>query len=211
MDDTYRFLRQVEHRLQILFDRQTHEMPRDHGGAADPGDPDGLRPAGAWEDRDRPGPAVPGRLPEQDRAEPADPQPPPPRRLPATTTAPRPTPWSTWCSTPTPAEEHIAEVLGRYPFRDRADRLSQPDGPGPRGLPVPLAGALPPLPRGDRPAAAPGRRPDRRPRHDARRTSRRSRPRWAPRRSSGSCSTSIRPACGSTSSSARPASSSRRS
>ncbi|AMV38922.1 bifunctional [glutamate--ammonia ligase]-adenylyl-L-tyrosine phosphorylase/[glutamate--ammonia-ligase] adenylyltransferase [Planctomyces sp. SH-PL62] len=29
MDDTYRFLRQVEHRLQILFDRQTHEMPRD--------------------------------------------------------------------------------------------------------------------------------------------------------------------------------------
>lgn len=28
MDDTYRFLRQVEHRLQILFDRQTHEMPR---------------------------------------------------------------------------------------------------------------------------------------------------------------------------------------
>ena len=28
MDDTYRFLRQVEHRLQMLFDRQTHEMPR---------------------------------------------------------------------------------------------------------------------------------------------------------------------------------------
>ena len=28
MDDTYRFLRRVEHRLQILFDRQTHEMPR---------------------------------------------------------------------------------------------------------------------------------------------------------------------------------------
>ena len=29
MDDTYRFLRRVEHRLQIMFDRQTHEMPRD--------------------------------------------------------------------------------------------------------------------------------------------------------------------------------------
>ena len=28
MDDTYRFLRRVEHRLQLLFDRQTHEMPR---------------------------------------------------------------------------------------------------------------------------------------------------------------------------------------
>ncbi len=29
MDDTYRFLRRVEHRLQIVFDRQTHEMPRE--------------------------------------------------------------------------------------------------------------------------------------------------------------------------------------
>jgi glutamate-ammonia-ligase adenylyltransferase len=29
MDDTYRFLRQLEHRLQILFDRQTHQMPRE--------------------------------------------------------------------------------------------------------------------------------------------------------------------------------------
>ena len=29
MEDTYRFLRQVEHRLQIMFDRQTHQMPRD--------------------------------------------------------------------------------------------------------------------------------------------------------------------------------------
>src|SRR5262249_59936302 len=29
LDDTYRFLRRVEHRLQIVFDRQTHEMPRD--------------------------------------------------------------------------------------------------------------------------------------------------------------------------------------
>jgi [glutamine synthetase] adenylyltransferase / [glutamine synthetase]-adenylyl-L-tyrosine phosphorylase len=29
MDDTYRFLRRLEHRLQILFDRQTHEMPRE--------------------------------------------------------------------------------------------------------------------------------------------------------------------------------------
>jgi [glutamine synthetase] adenylyltransferase / [glutamine synthetase]-adenylyl-L-tyrosine phosphorylase len=28
MDDTYRFLRRLEHRLQIVFDRQTHEMPR---------------------------------------------------------------------------------------------------------------------------------------------------------------------------------------
>src|SRR5262249_13370500 len=29
MEDTYRFLRRVEHRLQTMFDRQTHQMPRD--------------------------------------------------------------------------------------------------------------------------------------------------------------------------------------
>ena len=29
MDDTYRFLRKLEHRLQIVLDRQTHQMPRD--------------------------------------------------------------------------------------------------------------------------------------------------------------------------------------
>jgi glutamate-ammonia-ligase adenylyltransferase len=34
MEDTYRFLRRVEHRLQIMFDRQTHQMP---------GDPEGQR------------------------------------------------------------------------------------------------------------------------------------------------------------------------
>lgn len=28
MENTYRFLRRVEHRLQTMFDRQTHEMPR---------------------------------------------------------------------------------------------------------------------------------------------------------------------------------------
>lgn len=29
MEETYRFLRKVEHRLQTVFDRQTHELPRD--------------------------------------------------------------------------------------------------------------------------------------------------------------------------------------
>ena len=29
MEDTYRFLRRLEHRLQTMFDRQTHQMPRD--------------------------------------------------------------------------------------------------------------------------------------------------------------------------------------
>jgi [glutamine synthetase] adenylyltransferase / [glutamine synthetase]-adenylyl-L-tyrosine phosphorylase len=54
MDDTYRFLRRVEHRLQVLFDRQTHEMPRD---------PEALRTlalrmayaaASSWEERSGP-------------------------------------------------------------------------------------------------------------------------------------------------------------
>ena len=51
------------------------------------------------------------------------------------------------------------------PVPRQGDGLSQPDGPGPRGQPVPLAGPLPPLPRRDRPPAAPGRRPGARPRH----------------------------------------------
>ena len=59
---------------------------------------------------------------------------------------------------PDPGPELIASVLGHYPFRDRADGLSEPDGAGPRGHPVPVAGALPPLPRGDRAEAPPGRR-----------------------------------------------------
>ena len=54
MDDTYRFLRQVEHRLQILFDRQTHEMPRDNEAVRTLALRMGYQPASAWEERQGP-------------------------------------------------------------------------------------------------------------------------------------------------------------
>ena len=82
MEDTYRFLRRVEHRLQIMFDRQTHQMPRDLEEqrilAVRMGYPPG-QPLGR---PDRPRAAVPARLPRQDRAQPPDSQPPAARRLP---------------------------------------------------------------------------------------------------------------------------------
>ena len=101
MVDTYRFLRRVEHRLQTMFDRQTHEMPPVEGRTADPGHPPGL-PSGQHVGRpDRPRSAVPRRLPRQDREEPSDPQPPAARRLRRRRLDRRPRS-STWCSTPRP-------------------------------------------------------------------------------------------------------------
>ena len=54
MDDTYRFLRRVEHRLQILFDRQTHEMPRDLEALRTLALRMGYAPASPWEERTGP-------------------------------------------------------------------------------------------------------------------------------------------------------------
>jgi glutamate-ammonia-ligase adenylyltransferase len=54
MDDTYRFLRRVEHRLQLLFDRQTHEMPRDTEAIRTLAVRMGYLPANPWEDRSGP-------------------------------------------------------------------------------------------------------------------------------------------------------------
>ncbi len=54
MDDTYRFLRQVEHRLQIVFDRQTHQMPRDSESLRTLALRMGYGLASAWEDRGGP-------------------------------------------------------------------------------------------------------------------------------------------------------------
>ena len=51
MEDTYRFLRQVEHRLQTMFDRQTHEMPRDLEELRILAIRMGYSPTSAWEDR----------------------------------------------------------------------------------------------------------------------------------------------------------------
>jgi [glutamine synthetase] adenylyltransferase / [glutamine synthetase]-adenylyl-L-tyrosine phosphorylase len=54
MEDTYRFLRRVEHRLQIMFDRQTHQMPRDLEEQRILAVRMGYPPASAWEDRTGP-------------------------------------------------------------------------------------------------------------------------------------------------------------
>jgi glutamate-ammonia-ligase adenylyltransferase len=54
MDDAYRFLRRVEHRLQILFDRQTHEMPRDPEALRTLALRMGYPQASPWEDQHGP-------------------------------------------------------------------------------------------------------------------------------------------------------------
>jgi glutamate-ammonia-ligase adenylyltransferase len=50
MEDTYRFLRRVEHRLQIMFDLQTHEMPRDPEELRPLAIRMGYLPLSQWED-----------------------------------------------------------------------------------------------------------------------------------------------------------------
>jgi glutamate-ammonia-ligase adenylyltransferase len=51
MEDTYRFLRRVEHRLQIMFDRQTHQMPRDAEEQRILAIRMGYPPVSPWEER----------------------------------------------------------------------------------------------------------------------------------------------------------------
>ncbi|MBX6311704.1 MAG: bifunctional [glutamate--ammonia ligase]-adenylyl-L-tyrosine phosphorylase/[glutamate--ammonia-ligase] adenylyltransferase, partial [Isosphaeraceae bacterium] len=51
MEDTYRFLRRVEHRLQTMFDLQTHQMPRDPEAQRTLALRMGYPPASSWEDR----------------------------------------------------------------------------------------------------------------------------------------------------------------
>ncbi len=54
MVDTYRFLRRVEHRLQTMFDRQTHEMPTGKEEQRTLAVRLGYPPASMWEDRTGP-------------------------------------------------------------------------------------------------------------------------------------------------------------
>ncbi len=54
MEATYRFLRRLEHRLQIMFDRQTHQMPRDLEEQRTLAVRMGYPPATPWEDRTGP-------------------------------------------------------------------------------------------------------------------------------------------------------------
>jgi len=54
MGDTYAFLRQIEHRLQVMFDRQTHKMPVDAEERRTLAIRLGYPPASPWEDRTGP-------------------------------------------------------------------------------------------------------------------------------------------------------------
>ena len=117
MDGTYRFLRQVEHRLQILFDRQTHEMPRDIEDLRTLAIRMGYAPRPRADD-ERAGPAHRFLADYQAKtdAEPANPRSHPPRRVPRRRRRRAPTRWSTWCSTPIPSDELIA-ASARPPTR----------------------------------------------------------------------------------------------
>jgi glutamate-ammonia-ligase adenylyltransferase len=119
MEDTYRFLRRVEHRLQVMFDRQTHEMPRDPEEQRTLAVRLGYPPASHWEDRT--GPAERFLLDYRSKTElnrkilnhllhdafrddsgaAAD-------------------PIVDLVLDPEPDAEHIASALAQYPFRDRA-------------------------------------------------------------------------------------------
>ena len=115
LDDAYRFLRKTEHRLQLLFDLQTHRLPE---GAEE------LRKLalrmGYTADRPTaprmPAPRLPRRLSRQDRADNRNPRPsaaPDLRRRDGRRRAgvrPDPRPQSRSGNDPA--------VLGRYPFRD---------------------------------------------------------------------------------------------
>ncbi len=118
MDETYRFLRKVEHRLQTMFDRQTHEMPRDPESQRTLAIRMGYPPASPWEDRT--GPAQ--RFLSDYRAK---------------TTLNRKIlnhllhdafrddegaaadPVVDLVLDPSPSPESVAAILGVYPFRDR--------------------------------------------------------------------------------------------
>jgi glutamate-ammonia-ligase adenylyltransferase len=117
MDDTYRFLRGVEHRLQLLFDRQTHEMPRDTEELRTLAIRMGYVASRPGEDRDGPTRRFLADYRMKTEVN---------RRIlnhilhdaflddDGSATDPA----VDLVLDPHPSEEHKAEVLGRYPFRD---------------------------------------------------------------------------------------------
>ncbi len=115
MEDTYRFLRRVEHRLQIMFDRQTHQMPRDHEGQRTLAIRMGYPPASPWEDRI--GPAQRFRADYQAKADLN-------RKIlnhllhDAFTGDDRTDPAVDLVLDPAPSSGAVASVLARFPFRD---------------------------------------------------------------------------------------------
>jgi glutamate-ammonia-ligase adenylyltransferase len=122
MEDTYRFLRKVEHRLQIMFDRQTHQMPRDLEEQRTLALRMGYPPVSRWEDRT--GPAQRFRHDYRTKTETN-------RRIlnhllhdafrdeSGAGAGGSAEPVVDLVLDPSPAPGQIAAVLGRYRFRDR--------------------------------------------------------------------------------------------
>lgn len=118
MDDTYRFLRSVEHRLQILFDRQTHQLPRGIEELRTLAIRMGYPPANRWEDRT--GPAHRFLADYRGKTELN-------RRILnhllhdafRDDDGPAADPVVDLVLDPDPSPEQVAGVLGRFPFRDR--------------------------------------------------------------------------------------------
>jgi glutamate-ammonia-ligase adenylyltransferase len=118
MEDTYRFLRRLEHRLQIMFDRQTHQMPRDLEEQRILAIRMGYPPVTAWEDRT--GPAERFLHDYRSKTETN-------RRILnhllhdafRDDSGASADPVVDLVLDPAPAPEHVAAALLRYPFRDR--------------------------------------------------------------------------------------------
>jgi [glutamine synthetase] adenylyltransferase / [glutamine synthetase]-adenylyl-L-tyrosine phosphorylase len=116
LDDAYRFLRKTEHRLQLLFDLQTHQLPsgeeelrklaRRMGYSSEAGKHDGLDPAAAflrdYQDKTEPTRRILDHLLHQTFAGEAG----------------QAEPESDLILDTNPDPETIRAVLGRYPFRD---------------------------------------------------------------------------------------------
>jgi glutamate-ammonia-ligase adenylyltransferase len=118
MDDTYRFLRRLEHRLQILFDRQTHQMPRDPEDLRTLALRMGYRPENSWEERA--GPATRFLTDYRGKTELN-------RRILnhllhdafSGDAGAAVDPIIDLVLDPDPSPDFVREVLGRYPFQDR--------------------------------------------------------------------------------------------
>ncbi len=118
LDDNYRFLRRVEHRLQILFDRQTHEMPRDPLARRTLALRMGYLPESPWEDWN--GPAVRFMADYRNKTELN-------RRILnhllhdafSGDAGAEVDPIVDLVLDPAPGDEFIKDVLAAYPFRDR--------------------------------------------------------------------------------------------
>jgi glutamate-ammonia-ligase adenylyltransferase len=118
MEDTYRFLRRVEHRLQIMFDRQTHQMPRDLEEQRILAIRMGYPPQSPWEDRT--GPAERFRHDYRTKTETN-------RRILnhllhdafRDDTGASADPVVDLVLDPDPSPEHVASALQPFPFRDK--------------------------------------------------------------------------------------------